>query len=234
MFSKARARVIVKIDSAAGRSYIMGRLVLLAAATVLLSGPATEAWAESYWTYAYKDFDVVTYGTAGGAHAVELAQNLARLDQAVAGIVGTTDKHPPTHIYLLPAEEATRLLGPRGGDSAYQFNGSDVTVVANQEARKHERDWGALVGYTDSLMVSGRFAHYPYWFRVGVPALFAHSEFTTQHVKTGGSDDLYARKVVSSNLILMRTFLRAQAGDGTAQGDLFEAESWFLAHEIFV
>jgi tetratricopeptide (TPR) repeat protein len=214
----------------------MRRVNIVAAVAVLLLSPAA-VLAESYWTYTSKDLDVVTtVGTAGDVHALELARDLARFDKVVASILGIPVRHAPTRIYELAPEQVKNLLGHEGANS-YRFSGYEVTVVADSEAREHERDWGALFGYMGSLVVSGPYAHYPVWFRNGIVTLFAHTEFKGGRVMTGGVDNQWARPVVSSNLIPMRVFLRLKAGDPQlrgAQSNVFFAESWFLAHEIFV
>jgi len=203
-------------------------------ATVLLSLATGAAAADEYWNYAYRDFDVTTSENAGSALA--LAHNVARFDTALTHILTLTEAHVSTHIYVLPAEQLKELIGNSSGAS-FRFSGYEVTVVTSDTIRNY-RYWGPLFGYTGSLLVNGRALRCPYWFQLGVPELFANTEFEADKLKTGGVAGGYARTLTLSNLIPTRTFLRIQSGDPQLTNarfwELFEAESWYLVYEIFV
>ena len=210
----------------------LSTVCLLASACLPLATPA--AAADHYWTYRYKDLEVTTAESAGRAQS--LAHNIARFDQALTRILLLPDRHLSTHIYELPTSQEKAVLGATGGAS-YRFSGYDVTVVTGP-AGSYDRNWGPLFGYTASLLVNGRALRSPYWFQVGVPQLFANTEFEPRQVKTGGMSAGFAQTLVNAKLIPAQTLLRIQANDpqlhDAAYRDLFEAECWFLAREIFV
>lgn len=205
----------------------------LQALALWLAGSGVHA--ADYWSYQYKDFAVITAGSS--EHARTLAQNIARFDNALTHILQVPARHLPTRIYELQAAEEKQLLGEKDV-VAYRFSGYEVTVVSNSSADPSNPYWGALFGYTGSLLVNGRTSRCPYWFQVGVPQLFAHTEFKSDHVETAGVAPGFAQTLQNGKWIPMRTLLRLQGSDPQItdhefQG-LFEAESWYLAREIYV
>jgi tetratricopeptide (TPR) repeat protein len=203
------------------------------AASLLLMTAGHAAIADEYWSYSYKGFDVIT--NAGSGHAVSLAHDLARFDTALTRILQLPERRLPTHVYELPGTEARELLG--GPDAAtYHFSGYEVWVITGAHAGDR---WGPLFGYTGSLLVSGRASRMPYWYSVGVPLLFANTEFGPESVKTGGVVPGYFQILLHTKLIPMRVFLAMQPGDPQLRESadyktLYEAESWYLAREVFV
>lgn len=193
-----------------------------------------DARAEDYWTFNYKDFEVTTIG--GSAYAVELAHHIARFDKALSGILQLPAAYLPTKIYSLPGAQVKELLGDSDAVS-YRFTGYEVMIVTNPRADAN-RYWGALFGYTGSLLVSGRASRYPYWFQLGVPALFAHTEFENDRITTGGTGHEFGRAVQGRSPIPMQTFLRLRAGDPqlkvAAFENLYQAQSLYLARQVYV
>jgi tetratricopeptide (TPR) repeat protein len=189
---------------------------------------------EGYWTYAYEDFDVTT--DRGGDRAVALAHHIARFDKAVSRILQLADTRLPTHIYELPEDQAKQLFG-REGAAGFNFTGYEVTVVAQSGALREKPNWGPLFGYMGSLLLDGRGLRYPHWFLIGVPLLFAETEFDGFQIKTGGIA-LGAARALAGSLIPMRTFLSLHSDDPQLKDAnyraLYEAESWYLAYEIYV
>lgn len=204
------------------------------AVALLLSGQVTAA---DYWSYANSDFQVTTYEGAG--YTASLARDLARFNQALARILPLPEKHLPTRIYELLPAQAEQLLGTPAGGASYRFSGYEVSVVTSEGEERQHRYWGALFGYTGSLFVNGRASRSPHWFQVGVPALFAHTEFDGDKVRTGGPVAGFAWTLQKGKHIPMRTFLRVQSKDPQLQSSsdfnaMFEAESWYLAYEVYV
>ena len=193
------------------------------------------AWAEDYWTYSYKDLEITT--AAGAGRAVSLADSLARFDTALAHILQLRAGRLPTHVYELSSKQAKELLGDVR-TSSYKFSGYDVTVVTSVATDSADRNWGALFGYTASLLLNDRALRSPFWFQLGVPQLFAHTEFEPRRIKTGGVAVGFAATLQNSTLIPTRILLRLQSSDPQLHEEryraLFEAESWYLAYEVFV
>jgi tetratricopeptide (TPR) repeat protein len=204
------------------------------AVALLLSGQVTAA---DYWSYANTDFQVTTYEGAG--YTASLARDLVRFNQALARILQLPEKHLPTRIYELSPEQAKQLLGGSAGAASYKFSGYEVSVVTSEGQERQNRYWGALFGYTGSLFLNGRASRSPYWFQVGVPALFAHTKFEGDKVRTGDVVAGFVWTLKKGKLIPMRTLLRVQSKDPQLQSSsdfntMFEAESWYLAHEVYV
>jgi len=207
----------------------------LAAALLCLTGRA--AGAEDYWSYVDSDFQVTTYEGAG--YTASLAHDLARFDKVLTRLLQPTERHLPTSIYELSPDQAKQLLGGSAGTAAYKFSGYEVAVVTSEGQDRQNRYWGALFGYTGALFLNGRTSRSPYWFQVGVPALFAHTEFENAKVKTGGPVPGYWWMLQRGKRIPMRTFLRVQSTDPQLRSSpdfhsMFEAQSWYLAHEVYV
>lgn len=208
---------------------------LLAAALLSLAGRASGA--EDYWSYAGSDIQVTTY--EGAAYTASLARDLARFDKVLTRILQPTERHLPTRIYELSPDLAKQLLGGSAGASSYKFSGYDVSVVTSEGQDRQNRYWGALFGYTGALFLNGRTSRSPYWFQVGVPALFAHTEFESAKVRTGGPVVGFLWTLQKGKRIPMRTFLRVQRTDPQLQSSsdfnsMFEAQSWYLAYEVYV
>jgi hypothetical protein len=205
------------------------------AAVLLFTAVSRAAIPDDYWSYSYKGIDAIT--TAGSTHAVSLAHDLARFDTTLTRILKLPERRLPTHIYEVPGKEAKQLLGAADA-SNYMFSGYEVSVIAGTAGHGSDR-WGALFGYTGSLLVSGRASRTPVWYRMGVPQLFAYTEFGPGRVTTGGVVPGFMDTLQHANLIPMRVFLATQPDDPQLRPSsdfyrLFEAESWYLAREIYV
>lgn len=210
-------------------------LVRALAVPLLAAGPA--AWAATdYWAYQYKNIDVTVAGN--GDYARHVARNAYRLGAALTQILNfRSDSRLPTHIYVLPDEQIVELLGS-SGSSNYNSSGYDATVIASRGTGNGDAYWGAYFGYVGSVLAGDGAQRYPYWFRLGVPEVFASTEFDHARIRTGGIAPGYALTVASGTLIPLRTFLGMQAQDAQLQtgplGEMFAAESWYLTREILV
>ena len=205
-------------------------------ALALLFCAVTQAGAaEVYWSYGHGNFDVTT--TADGEHARTLAYTVARFDVALSKILQLPDIQIPTHIYFLPAKETEALLG-KDDAAAYKFSGYEVTTVSGPDSGSTNRYWGVLFGYTGALLVNGRASRFPFWFQVGVPYVFANTEFDGDRIRTGGVIAGFAQTLQRGGLIPTRTFLHLQRDDpqlkNPAYMSRYLAESWYLAREIYV
>jgi hypothetical protein len=213
----------------------MQRLTLMLAAVMSLCSLSDRGYADDYWNYAYKTFDVTT--DQNGGRAIVIAHNVARFDAALTKLMRLTEANIPIHIYELRPNESQGLIG-QGSCAAYQFTGYEANIVACRESRM-DGYWGPLFGYTGSLLVSGRARRCPYWYEVGVPLLFANTDFGAEWVSTGFADDGWIRTLTHADLIPTRTLLRMQVGDPQLRREpryfgLFQAESWFLAYQTLV
>jgi hypothetical protein len=202
----------------------------------LLCTVAVPAGAENYWTCSQGSIEVVT--TDGSGRAVSLAQDLARFDAALTQILQLPPPHLPTQVFELPTKIAAELIGDRNW-VVYRPSSSGVIVVTDvQNLSSGVRNWGPLFGYAGGLVTTGQAGRSPYWFRVGVPALFARTEFDFDHVRTGGLDVVELRSLQDRPLIPSRDLLQMRASDprlANRQYTLhFQAVSWFLAREVFV
>ncbi|HYB64028.1 MAG TPA: hypothetical protein VEC59_02085 [Steroidobacteraceae bacterium] len=205
-----------------------GRMLAL----LLLTGPA--AAAPDYWAYRYKNIDVTVAGSS--SYAQHVARNADRLGAALSQIVSSRGDPPlPTHIYVLPDEQIVEVLGS-SGSSNYNSSGYDATIIASRGQGRGDEYWGVYFGYAGSLLAGNQAQRYPYWFRLGVPEMFATTEFDHDRIRTGGIAPGYALTVASGTLIPLRTFLAMREQDPQLQtasvSEMYAAESWFLTHEI--
>ncbi len=213
----------------------MQRFTFMLAAVMSLCSLSDRGYADDYWSYAYKNFDVTTDQNA--ARAIVIAHNVARFDAALTKLMRLTEANVPIHIYELPPNESQGLIG-QSSCAAYQFTGYEANIVACRESRM-DAYWGPLFGYTGSLLVSGRARRCPYWYQVGVPLLFANTNFGAEWVSTGFADDGWLSTLNHADLIPTRTLLRMQVGDPQLRKEpryfgLFQAESWLLAYQTLV
>jgi hypothetical protein len=201
----------------------------------LLAGVAGAAHADDYWTYRYGDIEVVS--TMGRERAVSLARDLARFDGVLNRILHSPEIHVLTRIYELPPSQVKALLGDENR-TIFHYTGYEALVVTGPPLHNVAHNWGPNFGYAGSFMISGRLVRVPYWFRVGVPALFARTEFDGPRAKTGGVDPGYMNRLMRSTLIPSRVMLQLQGSDpqlnDPAFTAVFEAQSWFLSKEVLV
>lgn len=218
-----------------GKSDMDGSRSYRVAMALLMCAVSRPAGAEDYWAYTYKDFDVTTVGSR--EHAVSLAHDIARFDTAVSRVLQLPDTRVPTHIYELPGGQVKQLLGAEDV-ATFHFSGYEVSVISSSEGGPGNRYWGSLFGYVGGLLESGRAPRYPYWFQVGVPELFAQTEFDNDRIKTGGVVFGYAQTLQRGKLIPMRTFLSLRDNDPQLKvaeyRAMYDAESWYLAREVYV
>jgi hypothetical protein len=203
--------------------------------TLLLAGPGG-AHAGDYWSYQYKYLDVVASGTS--QYAVNLAHNVDRLDRALRQILPLLAQKPvATHIYVLSGGDLRRL-GFAQDSSFCSSTGTDATVVTAVREAPYQY-WGAYFGYAGGLLETNGGARYPYWFYVGVPEVFADTEFRGDTIRTGGIAHGFGTELLhGSALFPMSTFLALKGKDFAAlpqsQRSVFWAESWYVAREFLV
>jgi len=207
----------------------------LLAVVLLMAGPA--AWpATDYWAYQYKNIDVTVAGSSG--YAQHVARNADRLGAALTQILSFRgDGRLPTHIYVLPDDQIVEVLGS-SGRSNYNSSGYDATVIASRGQGGADQYWGVYFGYVGSVLAGDGAMRYPYWFRLGVPEVFATTEFDHDRIRTGGIAPGYALTIASGTLIPLRTFLGMQEQDPQLQSgpmsEMYAAESWYLTREMLV
>jgi hypothetical protein len=192
--------------------------------------------AEDYWAYQYKNLDVTAVGTSG--YAMNVARTASRLGTALTGILSfRSDARLPTHIYVLPDEQIVQLLGA-SGNANYTASGYDAAVITSPGRSGDDHYWGVYFGYVGAMVAGDGALRYPYWFRLGVPEVFATTEFGYDRLTTGGIAPGYALTVAGGTLIPMRTFLALKEDDPRLQSaafaEMYGAESWYLAREILV
>jgi tetratricopeptide (TPR) repeat protein len=198
-----------------------------------MAGPVSASGAD-YWAYQYRNIDVTVAG--GASYAQHVARNADRLGAALGQILNLKgDARLPTHVYVLPDDEIVRVLGS-SGSSNYNSSGYDATVIASRGEGSGGGYWGVYFGYAGSVLAGEGAARYPYWFRLGVPEVFATTEFDHDRIRTGGIAPGYALTVASGTLIPLRTFLAMQEQDpqlkSGALSEMYAAESWYLTREI--
>ncbi len=211
----------------AGRWRMIGCLALLVSPTA----PCAD-----YWAYQYKHIDVTVAGSSD--YARNVARNADRLGVVLAQVLSfRSAARLPTHIFVLPDDEIVKLLGA-SGMATYSTTGYDTTVIASAGRSEDDRYWGVYFGYVGSLLAGDGALRYPYWFRLGVPELFATTEFDHEHIRTGGIAPDYAYTVADGKLIPLRTFLALEEQDpqlqSAASADMYAAQSWFLTREVLV
>ena len=205
---------------------------------LLLLAPCASFGAEEYWAYSYKNIDVTAAGTS--AYAVNLAHYCARLDVMLSRILGIkTQSRAPTHIYAMPQARLQQFI-EKNFSSSYRTSGYDNTILMDSASGPDARPyWGAYFGYTATLLMSAEVLRGPDWYMVGVPSVFADSVFEGGHVKIGNVTPGFAYTLLSGGaLIPMRAFLTLKQSDAQLKGaryvEMYDAESWYLAREIFV
>jgi hypothetical protein len=212
----------------------------LSCATLLLGLGLSAAApaADDYWGYTYRNIDITASGT--NAYAVNVARYCVRLDSLLTQILSIrASDRLPTHIYALPAGQM-KLYTAGDYSSVYRSSGYDTTVILDSSEVSNGRHyWGAYFGYTATLLSSDRLLGGPDWYMVGVPSVFADVVFEGVKVKIGNVTPGFANTLVTGGaLIPMRTFLGLRQRDAEAKGkhflDMYDAEAWYLAREVFV
>jgi tetratricopeptide (TPR) repeat protein len=204
-------------------------------ALLLAMGPALAPGAD-FWAYQYKDIDVTAAGSS--SYAQQVARNADRLGTALTRILSLRgEARLPTHIYVLPDDEIVGLLGS-SGRANFSSSGYDATVIASRGAGSAGEYWGVYFGYAGTVLAGEGAPRYPYWFRLGVPEVFATTEFDHGHIRTGGIATSYALTLTSGTLIPLRSLLAMQEQDPQLKSDalsgMYAAESWYLTREILV
>jgi hypothetical protein len=211
--------------------------VLRATLACALMTPVASPAADEYWSYSYRDIDVTAEGTS--AYAINLARYCVRLDGLLTRVLGikSTDR-TPMHIYALPSAQVRQLLGDSARVS-YRISGNGNTVIMANTAARDSDYWGAYFGYTAALLASDGRLKGPDWYMTGVPQVFAGTVYKGSRAQLGVVELGYAVTLgQGSALIPLRTFLaqrkREVVGDDGHRRELYEAQSWALAHEIYV
>ncbi|HXZ60541.1 MAG TPA: hypothetical protein VEG26_10210 [Steroidobacteraceae bacterium] len=188
------------------------------------------------WAYAYRNIDVTAVGSS--AYAVNLARYCVRLDDMLTRILGIkTTYRAPTHLYALTGTQLKPYVGSESQVS-YRTGGGSVTVLFASTAAAANNYWGAYFGYTATLLASDRLLSGPDWYMIGVPMVFASTTYEGHRVTLGGVDESAAITLTKAALIPMRSFLALSQEEAAKKGDLYsalyQAQSWFVAHQIYV
>lgn len=207
-----------------------------AAALLLLAPLAAVAGADEYWSYTYSNVEVTAAGN--GAYAVNLARYCVRLDGMLTRILGIrTSERPPVHLYALPPAQVRQFLGD-GDRVSFRISPAGNIILTSNAQQADSDYWGAYFGYTAALLASDNRLSGPDWYRTGLPLVFASTKYRGDRAQLGTIQSGYAVTLgQGSALIPMRTFLSlksAAIGDNAAAVELYDAEAWGLAHEIFV
>jgi hypothetical protein len=198
---------------------------------------AAVAGGEEYWGYSYRNIEVTAAGTS--AYAINIARYCARLDYLLTRIldIKTADR-TTMHIYVLPSADVAQLLGDSSAVS-YHVSGNTTTIIMANTAAHDSEYWGAYFGYTASLLASDGRLRGPDWYMSGVPQVFAGTKYRGRRAQLGIVNTAYGVTLgQGSALIPLRTFLaetkRMVVGNDAHRRELYEAQSWALAHEIYV
>lgn len=203
----------------------------------LVTPAAAVASGDEYWGYSYRNIDVTAAGTS--AYAINLARYCARLDYLLTRVLGIkTADRTTTRIFALPSAQVTQLLGDSSRVSFHASGNTNTVIMASTTAHDSEY-WGAYFGYTASLLASDGRLKGPDWYMSGVPQVFAGTKYRGTRAQLGIVEIGYGLTLgQGSALIPLRTFLaqtkRAVVGDDGHRRELYEAQSWALAHEIYV
>ena len=199
---------------------------------ILFTPVPTEAGGEQYWSYSYRNVDVMAEGTS--AYAVNLARYCVRLDAMLTRILGIkTSYRVPTHIYALPGSQLSQFIGLNGGVSS-RASGYDNIIIADSAAARDSDYWSAYFGYTATLLASDNRLRGPDWYMHGVPSVFADTSYKGNRATLGNVTRGYALTLGRSALIPMRSFLTMKYDPAAHDHELYEAQAWALAHEVYV
>lgn len=219
------------------RAWLLGSGLILSLMLSLTASTGAVAGGDEYWEYSYRNIDVTAAGTS--AYAINLARYCARLDYLLTRVLDIkTRDRATTHIYALPSADVAKLLGP-SSQVSYRVSGNTTTIIMESTAARDSEYWGAYFGYTASLLASDGRLRGPDWYTSGVPQVFAGTRYRGTRAQLGIVEAGYAVTLgQGSALFPLRTFLgqtkRAVAGDDGHRRQLYEAQSWALAHEIYV
>ena len=206
-----------------------------AALFLLLAAAAAPGAAEDYVTFRYEDIEVTA--VPPGSFAVTLAHQLHRYAAALTQLLQIdAGQRLPTHVYVLSETGIEDLLQVKDG-SAFLSDGHEVTVISPRGDDSTRTD-GAYFGYARGLLNTARFRRYPFWYREGVPEVFANPEFTRETVTLGNFRSGYAYALQRGNWIPVQSLFGMQQGDpqlaaGSPTEAMFCAESWYVARYYF-
>ncbi len=197
------------------------------------------ARADQYWTYTYKDVEVMA---PTSTRALEIAHNLHRLDLALAIVLGlkSASWQPRTQVCVVPGSTLSLMWGADSGSLAYVYRSStfDNRILMNSSVQEDGPSYGAYFGYTGSLLSSTYSFRYPDWYIHGLSAVFAASSVQRDRVIIGDFVAARLRPFADNAWIPIKTLLALHGDDpqlkSTDYEGLYEAESWFLVHEIAI
>jgi hypothetical protein len=209
-----------------------GAVLPLMLLLMVLTPVPSQAGGDPYWSYSYRNVDVMAEGTS--AYAVNLARYCVRLDAMLTRILGIkTSYRAPTHIYALPTSQLSQFLG--SASASYQASAYDNTIILDNVTSHDSEYWGAYFGYTATLLASDGRLRGPDWYMKGVPLVFADTSYRGSRVTLGNVTRGYALMLGhNGSLIPLRRFLSMQSHAAGRERELYEAQSWALAHEIYV
>jgi hypothetical protein len=206
------------------------------AALLLLTPFAAISAENEYWSYAYRNIEVTAAGSS--TYAVNLARYCVRLDGLLTRILGIkSSERPPVRLYALPPSQVRQFLGD-GERVSFRIAPGGDTILTSNAAEFNSDYWGAYFGYTGALLASVGQLGGPDWYKAGLPLVFAGTKYHLNRAQLGTVQYGYALTLGQAGaLIPMRTFLslkRATIDNNAATLKIYDAESWGLAHEVFV
>lgn len=219
------------------RAWLPGTSLILSLMVSMTASTAAVAGGDEYWGYSYGNIDVTAAGTS--AYAINLARYCARLDYLLTRVLDIKTKdRATTHIYALPPADVAKLLGG-SAQVSYRVSGNTATIIMESTVARDSEYWGAYFGYTASLLASDGRLKGPDWYANGVPQVFAGTRYRGTRAQLGIVETGYGLTLgQGSTLFPLRTFLgqtkQALAGDDRHRRQLYDAQSWGLAHEIYV
>jgi hypothetical protein len=191
----------------------------------------------SYWTYTYKDIDVIS--SEGPESAKSTARKLSRLDVAITSVlrIEASDWRPPTHVYAMREAVFSRVRGKKDNLlSLYYPSPWGNTILINASNTRDEELYGAFFGYTGSVLLNAYSFRYPPWFVRGLSVLFGASVISKSNVTLGEARPERVQPILNRKLIPVGELLAFRFDDPQLKSPeysaLFDAESWLLVHLI--
>jgi hypothetical protein len=197
---------------------------------VSASWPA--AAADAYYTYSYANVEAV--GFDNPAYTVNLVRYALQMDALLTKLLNIhTTARVRAHLYAL-APALDKLATQKDVVNSYRVHAYDAIIIMPAGSY-----WGAAFGYTGALLADAQALKGPYWYQVGVPAVFAGTVFEHGKARLGTVNNGAAITLTErGQRFPLRTFLAMTREDVLALSDanriMFEAEAWFVAHEVFV
>ena len=195
--------------------------------------------AEQYWGYTYNGIEVTAAGSA--EHAATLAHKLAQLDAALVKTVAISigPWRAPLRLYALPRDVFKKVWGSNQASVVLGGGSEDFILINNDNSDDPEHPYrSAYFSYTGALLSTQGLLRYPYWYRIGIFAVFAASASSDDRITIGGFIPWQVQNLLSHQLIPMRTLLKLHGDDpqlrNAGYAQLYEDQCWFFMHQILI